>query len=134
MGYTPRKFNLSPKLKLGVGRGVTLPKILKFFGGVFVFFALLLTAHTARLVWQHTAFAKNQSPNPEVLGDNTGNSDIDENNNNYFEFIEYIVQKGDTLFNVSQAHNIKWTTLATINDLQSPFTLKPGQIIKIPKQ
>lgn len=50
------------------------------------------------------------------------------------QLLEYEVQKGDTLFNLSQKYNISWVTLANLNNLKSPFTLKPGQMIQIPKQ
>jgi LysM repeat protein len=65
---------------------------------------------------------------PQVLGATDIKKDI-----NLIEFAEYKVQKGDTLFNISQKYNINWATLATLNNLKSPFVLKPGQIIKIPK-
>ncbi len=134
MSYTPRRFNLSPKLKLGVGRGFSPNKLLKISSTLFLLLALGLTANSARLIWQHQAQAKNQSsPEPRVLGASDTAAKQAEKSN-YFEFEEYKIKNGDTLFNVSQRYNISWTTLATLNELKSPFTLKRGQTLKIPKQ
>jgi LysM repeat protein len=55
-------------------------------------------------------------------------------NPSQIQFISYTVQKGDTLFDISQKFGISWNTLATLNNLKSPFYLKPGQTLQIPKQ
>jgi len=44
----------------------------------------------------------------------------------------YEVQRGDTLFNVSQKYGISWQTVAQINNLKEPYILKAGQKLKIP--
>lgn len=126
-----RKFTLSPKLKWGVGRGFSTQKILKWCGTGFTVVALLLTVNAVRIIWQHNAEAKSPN-NPQVLGASTDQPV--KQNTDEFKFQDYVVQKGDTLFNVSQKYNISWTTLATLNNLQTPFTLKPGSTLKIPVQ
>lgn len=50
------------------------------------------------------------------------------------QFIDYVVQRGDTLFSISQKYNVSWGTLAELNDLQAPFSLKQDQTIKVPIQ
>lgn len=46
----------------------------------------------------------------------------------------YEVQRGDTLFNVSQKYGISWQTVAQINNLKEPYILKAGQKLKIPSK
>jgi hypothetical protein len=126
-----KKFELSPRLKLGVGRGYSQNQVLKYGA----FFCLLiaggLTLNAVRLVFFSNISASTAAQAaPQVLG---ASDTKDEAVAPTVQFIEYKIQKGDTLFNVSQKFNISWTTLATLNNLKSPFTLKTGQVIKIPK-
>jgi LysM repeat protein len=121
-----KKFDLSPRLKLGVGRGYSQSQILKIASIVCLVLAVGLTANTIRILFSHK---DSSSQTPQVLGA----TDTKTSNTNV-EFIEYKVQKGDTLFNISQKNNIDWTTLATLNNLQSPYVVKSGQTLKIPKQ
>ncbi|MBI4050717.1 MAG: LysM peptidoglycan-binding domain-containing protein [Candidatus Doudnabacteria bacterium] len=48
------------------------------------------------------------------------------------QYLLYKVKRGDTLFNISQRYSVSWQTLAEINNLPTPYTLKVGQEIKIP--
>ena len=41
------------------------------------------------------------------------------------------VRKGDTLYSIAQRHNISTQKLASINGLSSPYTIKPGQTLKL---
>ncbi len=123
MPFRAKKFELSPRLKLGVGRGYSQNQVLKFAAIACLILALGLSVNAIRLV-----FKDKGSSSPQVLGA------TDVKSAGSLEFIDYTVGKGDTLFNISQKFNISWTTLATLNNLKSPFYLKPGQILKIPKQ
>lgn len=131
MFHQKKKFELSPRLKFGVGRGYSQNQTLKYAAIACLLIAGGLTANALRLAFFHAISTPTQAESlPQVLGvsdtrESSGQTSV--------QFIEYKVQKGDTLFNVSQRHNINWTTLATLNNLQSPFTLKVGQSIKIPK-
>jgi len=130
MALRNKKFELSPRLKLGVGRGYSQNQILKFSAIICLILALGLTVNAFRLVLKDKNQAGGNSGNPQVLGV----SDVKQpGSQSGVQFTAYTVQKGDTLFNISQKFNIDWTTLATLNNLKSPFTLKPGQIINIPK-
>ncbi|MEK7618332.1 MAG: LysM peptidoglycan-binding domain-containing protein [Patescibacteria group bacterium] len=121
MFFRKKNFELSDRLRLGVGRNFPKNKILKITGIVCLVLAFGLTINSIYLV------SKDTTPKGEVLGT------VDLKNSEP-EFIEYKIEKGDTLFNLSQKYNISWVTLANLNNLKSPFTLKPGQTIKIPKQ
>ena len=125
MAKSKNKVHLSPQLKLGVGRGYSKNKILKYSGFAFLFISLLLIVITGNTIIKHSSHSTQTSPNPKVLGatDTTTNP-----------FFDYTVVKGDTVFNIAQKYNINWSTLATINNLASPFTLKSGQVLKIPNQ
>lgn len=130
--FKPKKsFELSPKLKFGVGRGYSPNKILKIFASVSLFLAVILAGNAIRLVFGNKlSVASAGAVTPQVLGA----SDTKDSSEQSIQFTNYTIQKGDTLFNVSQRFNISWTTLATINNLKSPFALKPGQTLQVPKQ
>ena len=123
------KWELSPRLKWGAGRGSVLNKFMRRTGIVFLIVTLALAINAGRLIYNNTTQAAT-TPSPLVLGaSDTANVQQDK-----VQFIEYKVQKGDTLFNVSQRYNISWTIVATLNKLDAPFALSPNQVIKIPKQ
>ncbi|MEV6399629.1 peptidoglycan-binding protein [Streptomyces sp. NPDC051907] len=42
----------------------------------------------------------------------------------------YTVKAGDTLSGIGKALGIKWQTLAQLNGLKAPYTIKPGQKLK----
>ncbi len=122
-----KKFELCPRLKLGVGRGYSQNKIFKIASGISLAVAAILSVNAVRLVMgSHSQ----TSASPQVLGAEDVN--ISKNSDD-LQFTIYTVQKGDTLFNISQKFSISWNTLATLNNLKSPYYLKPGQTIKVPK-
>lgn len=49
------------------------------------------------------------------------------------QFTQYTVKAGDTLFNISQAYNVRWDSIAQINNLSEPYVLHAGQSLKIPQ-
>jgi LysM repeat protein len=118
---------LSPRLKFGVGRGYSTNKIYRAAGGLCLILTLALLTRT---IW---SWSKSETgAMPAVLGA------VDVNNSPSLPLesitYDYTVQPGDTLFNISQRlhTNVPWTTLAELNNLKPPFSLKSGQIIKIP--
>lgn len=121
------KISLSPKLKLGVGRGTLQNKLLKIGVATFILGAIGLGLNAGYLLLTRKSYSTANAP--QVLGAATeavtSRADIQPYKN-------YTVQKGDTLFNISQKINVPWTTLAELNKLKPPFSLSPGQIIKIP--
>jgi len=121
-----KKFELSPRLRLGVGRGYSKNQIFKIGTVICLILGLFLTLHAFKLIFSGN---KDSSSNtsPQVLGAS------DTKATDTVQFIDYTVKQGDTLFNISQKFNITWTTLATLNNLKSPFTLKSGQNLRIPK-
>lgn len=124
------KIQLSPRLKLGVGRAYSQNHIFKFAAIICLFIAFGLSLHAIWVVFSPDKSSITENSEPQVLGAFDSNSDMENSN---LEFIEYKVKKGDTLFNLSQNFNINWSTLAVLNNLKSPFLLKPGQTLKIPK-
>lgn len=46
--------------------------------------------------------------------------------------IKYIVQQGDTLWQIGADYNISWITLAKVNKLKNPDLIYPGDEILIP--
>lgn len=131
MFKTRKTFELSPRLRLGVGRGYSQNQILKYSAILCLVIAAGLSLNAVRLVFFSNISAVTPAQaEPQVLG---ASDTKDATSGTAVQFIEYKVQKGDTLFNISQKYNINWTTLATLNNLKSPFTLKLGQTLKIPK-
>ena len=126
MLFRNKKFELSPRLKLGVGRGYSQNQILKIAAVLCLVLAVGLTINAVRLMVK----GKNQPDGPQVLGASDVKTSSDQNT---IEFTNYTVTKGDTLFNIAQKFKISWETLATLNSLKSPFYLKPGQSLKVPK-
>ncbi len=126
-----KKIELSPRLKFGVGRGYSQNQILKFSAIVCLILAVGLALNALWMVMgtNKKDLPSNKQDGPMVLGA----SDVKTASESPVQFIEYKVQKGDTLFNLSQKFNIKWGTIATINNLNSPFYISPGQTLKIPK-
>jgi LysM repeat protein len=124
------RISLSPKLKLGVGRGTIKNKILRVGTVLFLCTVVVLGINATYLLLNgKTESVANHTP--QVLGaatetQATAITDIQPYKN-------YTVQEGDTLFNISQKINVPWTTLAELNKLKPPFSLKPGQVIKVPK-
>jgi hypothetical protein len=121
-----KKIELSPRLKLGVGRGYSQNRILKYGSLACLVLAVALGLNALRLVLR-SGSEQTGGNAPQVLGA------ADAKQNDEIKFIEYKVVKGDTLFNIAQHFNVNWSTLATINNLKSPFPLKPGQILRIPQ-
>src|SRR3989338_492293 len=111
MSYSHKKFELSPRLKLGVGRGYSQNRILKISAVFCLILALGLGINAVRLIFSGGKTANEA----QVLGASDSQTSSDT------QFVEYKVLKGDTLFNISQKFNINWTTLATLNNLKSPF-------------
>ena len=46
--------------------------------------------------------------------------------------IKYIVQKGDTLWQIGKWYGVHWTELAIYNHLSNPHLIYPGDEILIP--
>ena len=127
---TPRnKFELSPRLKLGVGRGNS-NKILKIGAVVCLSLAAILAINAFRLILKSGSTQAGEAA-PQVLGASDTKSSAPAQPAP--TILEYKVGPGDTLFNISQKYNINWATLATLNNLKSPYSLKLGQTLKIPQ-
>lgn len=131
MSTRRKKFELSPRLKLGVGRGHS-GNILKFASIFCLILALGLAVNAFRLILANNKKIIDQAT-PQVLGASDVRTGSEGPTAQAPQLIEYKVKAGDTLFNVAQQYNISWSTLAALNNLKSPYTLKPGQTLKIPQ-
>lgn len=45
--------------------------------------------------------------------------------------VYYTVQKGDTLSKIGSKYNVDWKEIAQLNSIESPYTIKVGQVLKI---
>lgn len=119
------KVKLSPRLQLGIGRNSDRGSLLPYATMIILVISGVLGIRAINLAIRGSDA---DTPNTgAVLG-------VADNQEQKQLFKEYTVQKGDTVFSIGQKNNIEWTTLATLNGLEAPFTLKPGQILKIPQQ
>lgn len=121
MGTKRNKVQLSPRLKLGVGRRAGPINLIEYLSIAFLLVGAGLAVRAGYLVLNKSG----GNEQPQVLGAQTTN---DSNQ----LFAEHKVKKGETVFSISQQYNIEWTILATINNLNPPFALKPNQTLKIP--
>ncbi len=122
-----RKFELSRKMKLGVGRAYSRGQMMKYSSFGFLAIAAILGINAVRLYIHQPA-----DLHPQVLGaiDRAEASTTDTDG----QYIEYTVEEGQTLFAIAQKYNISWTTLATLNNQEPPFTLEVGKKLRIPKR
>jgi LysM repeat protein len=121
MFYSKRKIQLSPRLRYGVRPGYDNSKFLKIGGILFLLLAAAITLNTTGV------FKSDKVGKQQVLGatDTQAEAPVQQ------QFVEHVVKKGDTLFNIGQQYKVDWTKLMQINNLDSP-TLKTGQKLKIP--
>lgn len=47
--------------------------------------------------------------------------------------LPYVVKAGDTLSSIGQQAGLDWTVIAEANNLKPPYTLTPGQVLKVPE-
>lgn len=45
---------------------------------------------------------------------------------------EYVVKKGDTLWGIGQKYKVSYKLIAIENGIDSPYIIRPGQVLKIP--
>ena len=46
---------------------------------------------------------------------------------------QYRVEKGDALSSIAQRYDVRLSTLAAANNIQAPYTLFPGEVLRIPE-
>lgn len=129
MGNSRKRVELSPRLQFGVNKGRSNSKFLKLTGIVFLLIAGVLSFNAASVIFSN--HGDNTAPQGQVAGVSDTPQATAETQP--VDFISYTVQKGDTLFAVSQKFNVSWTTLMTINHKETT-AIKPGEVLKIPKQ
>lgn len=49
------------------------------------------------------------------------------------EFERYTIKKGDTLGSIAKRHSTSYLTLAHLNHISSPYVIRPGQKLNVPK-
>lgn len=122
MGTKRNKVQLSPRLKLGVGRSAGTINIIEYLSVAFLLIGAGLAIRAGYMVFHKAS----TNDSPQVLG-----AQITSNEPAKL-FREHKVAKGETVFTIGQKYNIDWTVIATINNLTPPFNLKTNQVLKIP--
>ena len=123
-----QKVQLSEQLKLGVAGPAPQGMLFKFGGVLFLFISVILIGNIYLNVRHLHALTPGlaTSTQPEVLGA------YDDTTAPQPQMTSYTIVNGDTLFDIAQNHSVNWQLLATINNLNPPYTLKPGTILKLP--
>ncbi len=44
---------------------------------------------------------------------------------------QYTVRRGDTLYSVAKSYDLNWREVARWNNIQSPYTISPGQVLSL---
>lgn len=64
---------------------------------------------------------------------NTSNNKVSESPSKSADTtITYTVKSGDTLSKIGTSLKVKWEDIANLNGIKSPYTIKVGQVLKIP--
>jgi LysM repeat protein len=50
----------------------------------------------------------------------------------YKSLVEYRIKSNDTLESIAKKHNTTWEKLARLNKMEKPYSIKQGQIIRVP--
>lgn len=48
-------------------------------------------------------------------------------------YTQYVVKRGEYLVSIASQFNLHWSTLATVNNIQYPYIIYPGQVLLIPR-
>ena len=124
MALNQNKIRLAPRRRWGVGRDQHTINYFKIGGGIFLALSAVLVFRAGYMLFSG---GEQSVETPQVLGAQ------DEAASNE-SFTEYKVKSGDTLFTISREFDIQWTALATLNNLEPPFTLRVNDTLKIPKK
>jgi uncharacterized protein (TIGR02594 family) len=83
-----------------------------------------------------TSTALHQPP-PSTSGSKPGTSGTPKPatsaNSHQDGFERYTIKKGDTLGKIAKSHSTSYVTLAHLNHISSPYVIRPGQELKVPK-
>jgi LysM repeat protein len=121
-GRNQKRIKLSRKLNWSVGKSQHTSQYFWFVGSACLLIAVGLLIRT-------NANLKEQ-PKPAVLGASV----VATPSTASLKLINYTIGRGETLFTISQKFKVPSETLAQLNDISPPFTLKAGQTIKIPSE
>jgi LysM repeat protein len=135
-------YKKSPKIKLSehLQMGIAAPRSQSTFfktGGVI--FLVLSLAIVANIFYQLHGTHSSSSNHPAASSSQNSNNQATQQvlgaysqSNSQMQTTVYTVQKGDTLFNIAQTHNLDWQVIAVLNNLKQPYSLKAGMQLKLP--
>ncbi len=122
------KIKLSENMQMGIAAPTSQGTFFKVGGALFLVLSVIVAGNMFHMLGsepkQNTA-SQSQSVQQQVLGAYTQNTA-------QVQTTTYTVQKGDTLFDISQSHGVSWQVIAALNNLSQPYTLKAGTQLKIP--
>lgn len=120
---------LSENLMMGIAAPSSQGTFFKVGGAIFLVLSAVLAAGIFTQLHPRSSNPEQPTDNPsqQVLGAYS-------NNTAPVQTTTYTVQKGDTLFDIAQAKGISWQVIATLNNLSQPYSLKPGEQLKLPTQ
>jgi LysM repeat protein len=130
------KIKLSEHLQMGIAAPRSQSTFFKTGGVIFLVLSLAIAANIFYQLHgahspssEHPAANSTQNSNNQTVQQVLGAYSQD---SSQVQTTVYTVQKGDTLFNIAQTHNLDWQVIAVLNNLQQPYNLKIGMQLKLP--
>lgn len=116
--FIKQKIKFSPRLAKSIGKSEKEP--MTYLKTIFSFAIACAVLFFIFSGLEKQNIPEKKSQNQEILGTSTSN------------LTNYEVLSGDTLVGISKKFNIFWMTIVEENELESPYDLVPGQILRIP--
>jgi LysM repeat protein len=133
MANKKQKIKLSQKLKQGIEVNSAQELTFKIGGTFFLILSLIMAVNIYKNMSVADGKANSGQSEQQVLGafddrrsENSAKTPEEPKENTY------TIEKGDTLFNIAQKHNLNWVVIATLNSLEAPYDLRPGAVLKLP--
>lgn len=108
-----------------------------FFSAIFLIFAFrgLIAANFIKKIDIDNSFIVSDENTLDVVEEN--NDEPDANNDAEIQKPQvsgdtYTVQSGDTLYAVSLELDKDWQEIASLNDIEPPYSLSVGQVLQLP--
>ena len=119
-----QKIRFSPRLAATAGRAPYIPHYFRERLSIFIPLALILLVLGIRVVTHDGKIKSESRATTQNEGQVLGAEDAD--------VMNYAVKSGDTLMSLGERFQVYWMTIVEENELKAPYTLQPGQMLRIP--
>ena len=119
-----QKIRFSPRLAATAGRTPYIPHYFRERLSIFIPLTLILLVLGIRVVTHDGKIKSESRATTQNEGQVLGAEDAD--------VMNYAVKSGDTLMSLGERFQVYWMTIVEENELKAPYTLQPGQMLRIP--